>query len=212
MTPSSATPFATVPEQLDDLALLTRALGHDRADLAARMLARFDGVGGLGRASPVELADSRLAPDEADRLLAALELGRRSYASPARRGAPLGSVAAVAALFDGRLRGRGHEEMHVLGVDVRLQLQMHAVVSVGGVAEVAILPRDLFRPLLREGAWGCLVVHNHPSGDPRPSDADRTLTRRLRQAAELLGIHFVDHVIVASGGVFSFAAEGEKRA
>jgi DNA repair protein RadC len=213
MPPPSATSPATIPEQLDDLALLTLTLGPGcpRAHVAAHLLARFDGVHGLGRASAVELERARLRRDEAERLCAALELGRRTLAPPPRRGTALDSVAAVAGLFDGGLRGRAHEELHVLGLDARLRLQTHALVAVGGLAEVAILPRDLFRPLLRDGAWGCIVVHNHPSGDPRPSDADRTLTRRLQQAAELLGIRFVDHVIVAARGVHSFAAE-EKHA
>jgi DNA repair protein RadC len=212
MPPPFASSPATIPEQLDDLALLTLALGHESALAAALVLTRFAGVHGLARASAVELERARLPAAEARRLLAALELGRRSLQAPLRRAAPLGGADAVAALFGDRLSGRVHEELHVLGVDARLQLVTHAVVGLGGVAEVVILPREVFRPLVRDGAWGCIVVHNHPSGDPTPSSADRTLTRRLKQAAELLGVCFVDHVIVAARGVYSFAGKAEKDA
>ena len=59
-------------------------------------------------------------------------------------------------------------------------------------------PRDVLRPALLHSAWGFILVHNHPSGDPSPSDADLRMTRRVREAAEVVGIQFVDHLIIGA--------------
>jgi DNA repair protein RadC len=59
-------------------------------------------------------------------------------------------------------------------------------------------PRDVLRPAIAHAAWGFILVHNHPSGDPSPSDADFRMTRRIREASEVLGIKFLDHVIIGA--------------
>ncbi len=173
----------------EDQEVLAQALGHDSTRTGAALLARFDSVLGLLRASPEALAHEKLPREQARRLLAALELGRRGGALRLQREEPLANARAVALLVGPRLLDGRREELHVIGVDSRLVVTTRFVAAVGGLAEVAVRPRDVFRPLVRDEAWGCVVVHNHPSGDPTPSAADRTLTRRLRQAADLLGLN-----------------------
>ncbi|HNY85040.1 MAG TPA: JAB domain-containing protein, partial [Candidatus Hydrogenedentes bacterium] len=70
-------------------------------------------------------------------------------------------------------------------------------------------PRDVFRQAVREGASGVVVAHNHPSGDPEPSRADLMLTRRLKEAADIIGIRFLDHVIFGDGRYVSLKERGE---
>jgi DNA repair protein RadC len=202
---------ATEPDQLSDIELLALTLGHISPRLAARLLSRFHGVHGLARASFSELELERVAPRRARQLLAALELGRRTIDKPLPRGAPLTSPTAVADYLGGRLSHREQEELHVVGVDPRLQVLTHFIAAVGCDAEVHVDPRDVFRPLVRHNAHGCVIVHNHPSGEPTPSDADRELTRQLFAAAQLIGVRLLDHVIIATGGTYSFATMGGLR-
>ena len=84
-----------------------------------------------------------------------------------------------------------------------------AEVSVGTLTASLVHPREVFREAIRAAAAAVLLVHNHPSGDPSPSEEDRTVTERLVSAGELLGIRVVDHLIVAEGGHFSFREAGE---
>ena len=79
------------------------------------------------------------------------------------------------------------------------------MVARGGVNQVSVTAREVFRPLLSAGAARAIVAHNHPSGCASPSAEDRLLTRRLAVAGELLGVPLVDHLIVAGSAYYSFA-------
>lgn len=197
---------ATVEGQLADVELLTLALGHGTMIRAARLLSRFGDLQTLAQAPLPDLVAARMTPATARRLQAALELGRRTLDRPLRRGQRIGDPDAAADFVRGRMLGRRQEELHVLGVDVQQRLMVHFVAAIGCDAEVQIDLRDVFRPLLREAAYAAVVVHNHPSGDPKPSDCDKALTARLVAAGRLVGVRVVDHVIVAQGGSFSFAS------
>ena len=202
---------ATLPDQCNDIELLALTLGHLSPRRAARLLSRFGGVHGLAQASFDELERERVPLNRARQLQAALELGRRTLDRPLRRGAPMANGAAVVDFLNGRLAPREQEELHVIGVDVRLQVMTHFVAAVGSSSEVQVDARDVFRPLVRHNVHGCLIAHNHPSGDPAPSDEDKKLTRRLAAAGDLIGIKLLDHVIISSGGHYSFMAMGWRR-
>ena len=70
------------------------------------------------------------------------------------------------------------------------------IVSVGSVNEASAHPREILRPVITRGAYGFVLIHNHPSGDPGPSQADEAITRRLAEASKLMQVCFVDHVII----------------
>ncbi len=147
--------------------------------------------------------------ETAVRLAALWELAERWY--PDERPAIV-SARDASLIFDDLRRERS-EHVVVIPLDARYRPMCRHIVAVGTVNASRLLPRDVFSPALRADAVGVLVGHNHPSGDPAPSRADRVVTRALRHAAELVGITLVDHVIVASGGHFSFRdAEGWGRA
>ena len=103
------------------------------------------------------------------------------------------------------------ECFHVVLLDVRGRLIRTERVAQGSVSQCPVSPRDTLRVAVREGAHGVVFVHNHPSGDPSSSDDDVSLTERLRAASELVGVVARDHVIVASGGYFSFVEAGRWR-
>ena len=78
-------------------------------------------------------------------------------------------------------------------------------ISEGTLTSSLVHPREVFRPAIEEATSGVLLVHNHPSGDPGPSDEDRRITARLVETGKVVGIRVLDHVIVASDSYFSFA-------
>jgi len=96
------------------------------------------------------------------------------------------------------MRALQKESLRVLLLDTRYRLIDMEEVSLGSVNESIAHPREVFRPALRQAAYAIIVVHNHPSGDPTPSSTDHSLTRRLAEAAELLQIKLLDHVIIGS--------------
>jgi DNA repair protein RadC len=95
-----------------------------------------------------------------------------------------------------------------VAVNTRFAPIGHSLVSVGTVNESLVHPRDVFRYAVAIGAYGVLVMHNHPSGDPSPSAADRVLTKRLGESGQLLSVRLIDHVIVGAGSHYSFREAG----
>jgi DNA repair protein RadC len=93
-------------------------------------------------------------------------------------------------------RGLPHEQLWVLLLNGRNELTGAVRVSEGGLHGCALRPADVLRPVLVAAASGFVMVHNHPSGDATPSQADRDMTRVVHDAAELVGVHLLDHVVV----------------
>ena len=99
------------------------------------------------------------------------------------------------------------EHLHVLALNTKHNIKGINLVSVGSLNEAVAHPREIFRPLIALAAFGFILVHNHPSGDTTPSEADRKLTTRIREAGHLLQIELVDHVIIGEHR-FSFREAG----
>ncbi len=192
---------------LADSELLAVLLERE-VDAGARLLVQAGGLIALGRAGLQELAQRTRSRPLACRISAALELGRRAVDVRVDSGDPIGSAADVYERLRGRMVPLEREELHVLGLDTRNRVIQHFVAGLGTVHQVQVDPRDVFRPLVREAAHSAIVVHNHPSGEPTPSDADAELTARLSAAGELVGVRLLDHVVVARSGYFAFAAGG----
>ena len=101
------------------------------------------------------------------------------------------------------------EHFYALYLDVQGALIGFEVVAVGGMAGVEVHPREVFRGAILAGAFAIIVAHNHPSGDPTPSAEDYVLTKRLKEAGDIVGIPVYDHIVVAPGaGMHSMAQQG----
>ncbi len=198
----------SLPELLA-LVLRTGGRGASAAELAQRLLSEFDSVDGIARAGDAELARlPGLGPAKIASLRAALEIGARHARTPLRPGARLGGPEQVWAHFAGRLRGLRQEVFTVLLLDTRQRLIREVEVSRGSLNQSLVHPREVYGPAMREAAAAILVVHNHPSGDPRPSREDHDVTRRLVRVGQLLGIPLLDHVVIGTQGYCSFARSG----
>ncbi len=183
--------------------------GGSALDLARSLLHRFGGLRGIENAGLNELCTVHgIGPAKVAQLKAALELGRRFLAE--RDGeCVLSSSEEVAAYFAPRLRVRRKEIFQVALLNTKNHLLRVETVSQGSINETMVHPREVFAPALKESAASVVFVHNHPSGDPAPSEADRRLTRRLRETGDLLGIRVLDHIIVGESACYSFADHGE---
>lgn len=152
------------------------------AHLNSRSLQDLKNFAGLGEA-------------KAASLLAALELGRRSWGAG---GPPVTTPEeAYSQLQD--LGSARKETFKALYLDGRRRLLRSEVVSIGTLTATLVHPREVFAPALECGAASLVVAHNHPSGDPTPSSEDRLLTERLSQAGRLLGLNLDDHLVIGRG-------------
>lgn len=190
--------------------LLGLVLGRGGAELARRLLDDLGGVAPLTQASLGELAQRPgLTRARLIRLAAALELGRRC-AYPSDGYAPcFRSPAEVGRYLLGRFGNREVEEFGILILDSRGCLRRAEIVSRGSLTGAPVHPRDLFRLAAAWQAASLILFHNHPSGDPEPSEVDRQLTRRLRDAGDIMGIPVLDHVVIGAGRWHSFSDKGE---
>jgi DNA repair protein RadC len=161
----------------------------------------------LGQMTEVELKQAGLTPNRAKRLRSAFELARRySTAGKALVGKVFGSPKDIFEAF--HLRDEKKEHFFVVTLDARHRVLGEHLVSVGSLSSSIVHPREVFRPAIREAAGAVVLVHNHPSGDPRPSEEDVAVTRRLVSASEMIGIRVLDHVVIGDGRYSSFREEG----
>ena len=112
----------------------------------------------------------------------------------------------VVAFVGPKLRKEQREHFLVLLLNARHEVMARETVSVGSLNASIVHPREVFLPAILQSAASVVLVHNHPSGDPEPSEEDLSITRRLVQVGELVGIDVLDHVIVAERGVVSLRA------
>jgi DNA repair protein RadC len=139
---------------------------------------------------------------------AAIELGKRILAfSPETRPVIL-SPADVGQLVMSELRHEAREHFKALLLDTKNQVLRIATISVGSLNESIVHPRELYREAIRHSAAAVIVVHNHPSGDPTPSPEDIEVTLRLRDAGRLIGIDFLDHLVIGDGRWVSLKERG----
>jgi DNA repair protein RadC len=189
-------PAALNNAELMALFISTGTKGHSAIDIGRELLEKFGSMGALGGLPVAELAKSHgLGLAKASKLAAAFELGAR-VAREQVRDTPLDSPERIHEFFAPQLRHLSQEQVVVAVVDTRLRHIGTAVVSVGTVSESTAHPREILRPVITRGAHGFILIHNHPSGDPSPSQADERVTRRLVEAANLMQVRFLDHVII----------------
>lgn len=178
---------------------LLRRCGHEWHRLSRLTVSELTEMKGIGEAKAIHL-------------VATFELGKR-MARESAAGRKFDCPDAVIELLAADLRAEPQEVLTVVLLDTRLKLLGTEEITRGTINETIAHPRDVLHHVVRRRAHGFILVHNHPAGDPSPSSADRTFTRRMREGAEILQVSFMDHIIIglpAAGqpGYFSFRENG----
>jgi len=183
--------------------------GRDAVQTARELLQHHGPLRRLLDRSARELAQlPGLGPARACSIAAALELGQRHLAADLERGTALTDPAAAGRYFAQRLRPRPHEVFAALFLDTRHRALAFEELFTGTIDSAEIHPREVVRRALAHNAAAVIVGHNHPSGNPEPSAADRTITARLREALALVQVRLLDHFVVGDGLPVSLAARG----
>jgi DNA repair protein RadC len=193
---ASLGPAALDNAELMALFISTGMKGRSAIEIGRDLLRKFGSMGALGGLPVSELAkEPGLGLAKASKLAAAFELGIRVAREQISQ-IPLDSPELIHQMFAPQLQHLTQEQVVVAVLDTRLRHAGTTVVSLGTVSESTAHPREILRPVITRGAHGFVLIHNHPSGDPSPSRADESVTRRLVEAASLMQVRFLDHVII----------------
>ncbi len=205
--------LAAGPSALSDGELLGLLFGigsreKTAVELAGEVISEASGLHGLYDVSVHELMEvNGIGEAKACIILAAVELGRRigQVRNPGRP--VVSSPADVDRLLRGRIANLDRENFVVVLLNTKNEVIETPLVSVGTLSASLVHPREVFKPAIRASAASVILAHNHPSGKVEPSREDREVTRRLGEAAGVLGIEVLDHVIVGDG-FFSMKEHG----
>lgn len=203
------------PQMLSDAELLAVFLrvgvsGKSAVDLGRDMIGHFGSLNGLFSASLPEFSRlNGLGPAKYAQLQAVMELARRSLTEDLQAGEVLSSPQAVKQYLQLLLAKKPYESFAVLFLDVKNRLIAAEELFRGTLMHTSVYPREVVKAALGHNAASVILSHNHPSGTPEPSAADRNLTNALKQALGLVDIRVLDHFVVAGRHVYSFAEHGE---
>tara|TARA_R110000868_G_scaffold238820_6_gene493297 strand:- start:6010 stop:6708 length:699 start_codon:yes stop_codon:yes gene_type:complete len=177
--------------------------------LCKRILASVDNnLSELGKLSIKQLMDFKgIGEAKAISIAAALELGRRRRGEDALEKKKISSSVSVFELMQPIIGELQHEEFWIIYVNNSNKVIQKGQLSKGGITGTLVDVRLVLKNALEVGATGLILVHNHPSGTLKPSEADKQITNKLKQASESLDIKVLDHLIVTEKAYFSFADE-----
>lgn len=177
--------------------------------LAEQLLVKYGGLAGLTTVEPAELSKVKgIGPAKAVSVAAVIALGQRLSSLSAAERPIIRSPQDVAQLVMAQLRYASKEKFMAILLSTKNHVLAQPVVSVGSLNASIVHPRELFREAIFHSAAAVILVHNHPSGDPTPSQEDIQLTKQLAAAGKLLDISVLDHVIIGDGKYVSFKEKG----
>ena len=184
--------------------LRTGTQSENVLNLSTRLMSRFGGLSGLAKASFDELCGVHgFGAAKTAQLKAAFELGRRAVSFQESERPIVQSPQDIANLLQGEMAFLDQEHLRVVLLNTRNHvLSVHEVYK-GNANSAVIRPGEVFREAVRANALAIILVHNHPSGDPAPSDDDVQITRQIIDAGKLLDIEVLDHVVLAQRGFVS---------
>ena len=206
--------LALGPQRLSDQELLAILIGSGSKEesalaLAQRVLQENNGQFIL-EAEIGELSAFRgIGEAKACRIQAAFELSRRFLFVPPGQKRVIRSPKDAADLMQGEIGYLDREAVKAVNLDAANQVIAVDSVSLGGLNSAPIHPREVFKAPLKRGAAAIILLHNHPSGEVKPSKQDIEETKRMAEAGALLGIRIVDHIILSRGQYYSLLESGE---
>lgn len=201
------------PEALSNtelLAIIIRTgIKGENALTVAQSLISQEGIEALVDSSIEELAAFKgIGTSKAVLIKAAIELGKRLYNMPQKKKYTIKSPADVSAVLMGDMRYLKKEYFKIVLLDIKNNIIAVENISIGSLNSSVVHPREIFKTAIKKSSAAVILVHNHPSGDPHPSNEDIEVTKRISEGGKILGIEILDHVIIGDGNYFSFKDEG----
>ncbi len=189
--------------ELMALILKTGTKGKNILETCNELMGRY-GLENLADLSVSELQENEgIGPAKAMQIKAVFELHKRLHY---RRNTnkKVRSARDIFEYMNGRVPDESKEHLFLLHLSTKNQIMRHDIISVGTLNASLIHPREIFKAAIRESSHAVILVHNHPSGDVEPSNADKEVTNLLREAGSILQIELLDHVIIGRDAWFSF--------
>ncbi|NLY85042.1 MAG: DNA repair protein RadC [Tissierellia bacterium] len=199
-------PKALSNEELLAIIIRTGNKEDTAIDLARRLLSKDDrGLVSLRDTTLQELMETKgIGKCKAAQILAAIEIGKRINYLDALSKVKINEPSTIANLYMDEMRYLQKEHFRVVLLDTKNQIIVTEEISVGTLNASIVHPRDVFRAAIKRNANSIILIHNHPSGDPTPSNEDINITKRLLEAGNLIGIKVLDHIIIGDNKYISF--------
>ncbi len=189
--------------------LQTGRRGENVLNLSQKILKEFKSLKNLNQASLEELLKIKgVGLAKGSKILAALELGKRLFSADFFRKVVISKPQDVVEILSSEMRYLDKEYFKAIILNIKNEVIKIVNISIGSLSSSIVHPRELYKEVIKANGASVIVVHNHPSGDPTPSEEDVNISKRLFRAGEILGIELLDHIILAEKGFISLKEEG----
>jgi len=179
--------------------------GENVLTIAQNLISHFGNLENIKKASIEELCQVKgIGFATACKLKASFKLGEKAQSTPTKYGQKIESPKDVFKLLKNDLGDKKKEHFKVLSLDSRNKLISIDNVSIGTINANLVHPREVFKTAIQHLAVSIIIVHNHPSDDPEPSEDDLEITKRIVEVGKLIGINVLDHIIITKTKFFSF--------
>ncbi|HEX4841279.1 MAG TPA: DNA repair protein RadC [bacterium] len=202
-----AGPTALAVRELLEMILGRGKLRRQGRSPADELAAAFPSLSVLDSATFDDFA-AIVGQHNAGRLAAALELGRRVRISSLGDRPVIQTAVDVYQLLGSEMRQLDREHFRTILLNTKNRVIRVCTISIGGLSQAPVHPREVFKDAIKHGACSLIVVHNHPSGDATPSGEDSVITDQLAAAGKLIGIPVLDHIIIGDGLYVSLREKG----
>ena len=202
------------PEALSAQELLVLVIGRgipkkSVMSIAQELLTRFGNVKAISQATIEELSQIKgIGLAKAAQIKACFELGKRQDLEPELRDFNIKEPQSVVKAIRASIQDKAKEHFKLILLNPRNKIIGISTISIGTLNASLVHPREVFKDAIKHSAASVVLAHNHPSGDPEPSEDDLTITKRLMEAGKILGIEVIDHIIIAKNGFLSFKERG----
>jgi len=198
------------PEALSAQELLALIIGRGVSKksvmtIAQELMVKFGNIKAISEATLEELSQIKgIGFAKAVQIKACFELGKRKDLEPELKDFDIKDPQSVVKAIRSSIKDKAKEHFKLILLNTRNKIIGISTVSIGSLNASIVHPREVFKDAIKHNAYSAVLAHNHPSGDPEPSEDDITITKRLAEAGKILGIEVIDHIIIAQNSHFSF--------
>jgi len=202
------------PEALSAQELLALIIGRGVSKksvmtIAQELLIKFGNIKAISEATIEELSQIKgIGFAKAVQIKACFELGKRKDLEPELKDFDIKEPQSIVKAIRASIKDKAKEHFKLILLNARNKMLGISTISIGSLNASIVHPREVFKDAIVHSAYSVVLAHNHPSGDPEPSEDDLTITKRFIEAGKILGIEVIDHIIISKNGFFSFKEKG----